>query len=1061
MLRRIVRNGSKLFAGALLVMAIPAGLQAQNGQVSGTITDRESGGPLSTVQIFVQGTSLGTLSTATGTFSIGNVPPGTYTVIAQRIGYSEARQTGVSVTPGSTTSLSLTMSPAVLALQGVVATGLVDPVEGVRSPITVAAVTKEMMPVTVAGNAVQNLQGRVSGVRINRASGQPGSEVSMILRTPTSVTGSGAPMIVVDGVILSGTNTIDIEAMDIESMEVIKGAAAASLYGSRAASGVISIKTARGRGLELGQTRFTARSELGITQALKHDYVATHHRFLMDPTNSFYVDATGKQVGRNQRVAPAPTQAFMDKPYPGPIYNNVDAVAQPGGFRSNSFGVSGNTEYTNFALTLNSYKEEGALANNDGYYRNSIRTNLDHRYGESLTLGVSLYHARDGRDNISGTNPFDEALSAPIDVDFSVKGPDGQYLQQPDPTIVQQNPLWTQATRDNNQKSTRTLFGANLAWTPLSFMTASGALGYDRSDGRTRVYVPKGTPANVGTDGELDGELSFTNSLSDTWNLEGQVSFKHDIGAMNLRTTFRGLMEESASQSGTRSGTNFILYGVPQLSNIATANQRATSTEQEVWAEGYLWDTALDYDGKYVFTVLGRRDGSSLFGPDNRWHDYYRIAGAWRLGQESWFNIPGVSEFKLSYARGTAGGRPGFAAQYETWTLSSGIPTKGNLGNRFLAPEHTTENEISLNMILFDRVGVVLTHARQKTTDQLVQAPLPIITGFSTQWINAGTVEGYTTELEVEGQLVRKQNFGWTTMLVADKSYSEITEWPIPCDATNAWRLYCAGEPVYGLFALHLVNANKTGSLEAALEKHRAFDTKEFLDQFQVNDEGYVVWVGKGNNYTDGISKKLWGTTSAPIGNCSSPAGCRTYEWGQPFHEQNELGQNQRQLLGKSNPYNFGFINNLRLGGFNFHAQFQAAIGGDANNRATHTLINGYNSRQMDQFGKEEGLKKPVAYYLTAIQGNTDYVVEDATYLKLRTLSANYALNRARIESLGLARTGIQNLTVGLIVRNVAQWTGYDGFDPESALNLNNRSNADGGGYPPTRNLTAEIGITF
>src|SRR5690606_14449082 len=159
---------------------------------------------------------------------------------------------------------------------------------------------------------------------------------------------------------------------------------------------------------------------------------------------------------------------------------------------------------------------------------------------------------------------------------------------------------------------------------------------------------------------------------------------------------------------------------------------------------------------------------------------------------------------------------------------------------------------------------------------------------------------------------------------------------------------------------------------------------------------------------------------------------------GHPFHEQNELGQNHRQLLGTSNPINIGWVNNVRWGNWNFHAQIQASYGADANNRATHTLINGYNAARMDQAGKPTGLKKPVSYYLAAIQGNTNCVVEDASYLKLRTLSVNYTIGRSRIESLGLGRLGLDNLTIGLIGRNLFTITPYDGFDPEQALNLNN-----------------------
>src|SRR5690606_10245358 len=138
-----------------------------------------------------------------------------------------------------------------------------------------------------------------------------------------------------DGVMLGGSGTIstsDIEAMDIESIEVIRGAAAASLYGSRAAAGVISITTARGSALPIGETRFSARTELGVSQNVRNVRLANHHAFLMDPTNTYYVDADGNRVERNDRVMAPLTQAFMDKPFPGGVYDNVSAITRPGNY---------------------------------------------------------------------------------------------------------------------------------------------------------------------------------------------------------------------------------------------------------------------------------------------------------------------------------------------------------------------------------------------------------------------------------------------------------------------------------------------------------------------------------------------------------------------------------------------------------------------------------------------------------------------------------------------------------------------------------------------------------
>jgi TonB-linked SusC/RagA family outer membrane protein len=1050
--RRLTEWLFGVVVAALFTVVAPFSVAAQQvGTVVGRVTNAGTLGPLATVQVSVRGTGRGGLTNAEGTFLIPNVPVGTHTIEAVRIGFSSTQQQ-VTVTAGANTTVNLAMTETVLQLQEIVATGLVDPTEGVRAPISVAHVDREMMPVIASGNAVQNLQGRLPGMSVARRSGQPGEGVNIVLRTPTSLLGNTSPLVVVDGVILGGQgipSTSDIDAMDIESIEVIRGAAASSLYGSRAASGVISIKTKRGSGMQVGQTRFQARTELGQSMNVRNIKLNDHHHYLMNSERTAYVNAAGVVVPRSQRVAPPLVTAFMDKPYPSPIYDNISAITRAGAFRTNNFSVSGNTQSTNFAVSLNNYKEEGSLIGNEGYNRNSFRVNLDHRFIDALNLGVSVYHSRDGRENISG-NPFNDALRAPRDVDFSIRDENGNYVQQPDPNIAVQNPLWTNATRENDEKSTRTLGNLSLAWNPLSWFGASGSVGYDRSDSESRSYVPKGTPLSVGSDGVSDGSLSFNNDFRDTWNAEGQVTLRRDFGPMNVRTTFRGLLERENTESGSRSGSNFILIGIPQLNNIRAEDRSATSSEREIRALGYLWDTAFDYDGKYIVSVLGRRDGSSLFGKDNRWHNYYRVAGAWRVGQESWFNVPNVQELKFSFAQGTAGGRPGVTAQYETWTLSGGIPTKGSLGNTQLKPERTTEREWSMNMVFFERFGLVVTHARQRTVDQLVQSPLPAITGYTSQWVNAGVVSGHSTEFELEAQFVTRPNIGWTSMFVADYSNSVIEDWQLPCSNAQAWRYLCTGVPAYGLYSRWLLKSH------AQLNQHRGGDAVAFADQFEVNDEGFLVWVGQGNHYWEGMSKNLWGTVSQPIGG-------KVYAWGMPFEEETNQKLPNRTLLGETNPINFGWINNVRLSNVTLHAQLHTSIGGDANNR-NHQLMGQTaiaTAPRMDQFGKPDGLKKPIQYFRAANDSDKSYSVEDASYLKLRTVSAHYNMPESQLGRFGLSRAGVKELQVGLIVRNVFTITNYDGFDPEAAVNLNTRENTDGGGYPPTRSLTAEFTITF
>jgi hypothetical protein len=235
-----------------------------------------------------------------------------------------------------------------------------------------------------------------------------------------------------------------------------------------------------------------------------------------------------------------------------------------------------------------------------------------------------------------------------------------------------------------------------------------------------------------------------------------------------------------------------------------------------------------------------------------------------------------------------------------------------------------------------------------------------------------------------------------------------------------------------------------------------------FADQFEVNDEGYLVWVGD-KSYDGGmvngqVVPGTWGTTSPVLGG-------RTYGWGLPIFEEDGTGQTLRPSLGEGAAVNLGWINTVRVGPLTLHAHLHSSLGGVGNNRAFQDLINSTsrNAPMLDQSGKADGLKKPIGYYVAAVgSGGSSYITENANYLKLRTASVTYSFTPAVLQRLGLARMGVESLDIGLIGRNVFIVTPFSGFDPEQALNLNNRQNANGTGtYPSTRTLTAEFSITF
>jgi TonB-dependent SusC/RagA subfamily outer membrane receptor len=256
-----------MFAALLLGGSTPASLQAQGGaagRVSGVVADSSTGQPLQSVQLFLsRGTTrLEARTSADGRYLFPSVPAGTYGLEAIRLGYRRVLRANLVVTAGQTLTYDLRMDAAALNLQAVVTTGVVDPTSGTRVPFSVGRVTAEDAPVP-ATNALETIQGKIAGVSVV-PTGQAGSGTNIQLRTPTSISKGNAPLIVVDGVILTQSfdaASADLQSMDIESVEVVKGASAASLYGSRASAGVIQIRTRRGTNVAEGSTRFTVRSE--------------------------------------------------------------------------------------------------------------------------------------------------------------------------------------------------------------------------------------------------------------------------------------------------------------------------------------------------------------------------------------------------------------------------------------------------------------------------------------------------------------------------------------------------------------------------------------------------------------------------------------------------------------------------------------------------------------------------------------------------------------------------------------------------------------------------------
>lgn len=1036
-----------LFTSAAILATSPAAAQGTiGGRISGVVTDSASARPVSDVQVVVVGTRLRAVTDNTGRYAFASVPSGTRSVDARRIGFRPVIVSNIRVTDGGAVTADIKIVAVALTLEAVVTTGVVDPTSGTRVPFTVGRVDVENIPVP-STNAIETIQGKIAGVTIV-SPGQPGSGTNILLRSPTSINKTNAPLVVVDGVIQSqafGAASADLESLDIESVEVVKGAAAASLYGSRAQSGVIQIRTRRGSNLAEGVTRFSARTEYGNNELGGKIDWARNHYYQVNASGE-YVNAAGTVVPRTQRVAKPASTRFQDVTYRDPIYDQVDRFFDPGQFSKNSFNVSQNSGRTNWFLSLINAREDGVVLGSGQYDQNDARVNLDHTATDQLRISFSGYHSRSNRKELYGDTFFDLINQAP-DVDLRVPDADGTpFAFQGDPNEGrEENPLYVLSTEDNRRRRSRTQGSIETRFTPLGWLSFDSNISYDRSDRRNSFFLDQGLKTEgfaTGGTGQISETVGTTNAL----NAAASANMLGTMGGFTARSTLRAVMEREVNEVTTAEGSDLATPGVRSLSNART--RFVSSTSEEIRASGYFVSGGADYMGRYIADVLVRRDGSSLFGADERWNTYHRVSGAYRVAEELWWMWPLFTEFKLRASRGTAGGRPSFNDQFETFSFNSaGGVVKQNLGNKVLKPEHATETEIGLDAIVRDRYSVQLSYAKNKVVDQLIQIPLAAFYGYSSQWQNAGTIEGNTVEGTLEAQVVRRPNLTWRVGLVADRSRHKVTEFNRSCFSTNTIAYRCAGVSLGAMYGFQFLRSRN--DLPAAAQGR--------ANEFDVNDEGLLVWVGldaagQPKKYTQGeTATGGWGTTAT--------IGTGNYGWGLPIVRRDSTGSTALLPIGDGNPdFRWGLSNSLTVGNLDFFALVDAQVGGQAYNQTNQRMYQWARSGDVDQAGKPQELKKPIEYYVSLYQANdpTDYFVEDAGFVKLREVSVRYRLG-GRVLSL-LSKFGARAASMSLIGRNLLTFTNYKGYDPEVGGTIVRLDSFD---YPRYRTYTGSFEISW
>ncbi|MDB4879527.1 MAG: hypothetical protein JWL60_973 [Gemmatimonadetes bacterium] len=1023
---------------ALFLTAFAGSAGAQGGAlITGRVTN-EQGTPLANANVFVPTLNIGGQTGANGTYSIA-IPAsrvtGQQTTLAARfIGFVRQNRQ-ITLTPGTqTVNFALKADP--FRLEEVVTTGVANATSSTVIPFSVSRVSEAQLKEVPATSPVAALAGKVAGAKIALGTGNPGAQPTIRLRGSTNLgIGTSTPLIIVDGVITK-YSIADIDANDIESIEVLKGAAAASFYGSDAANGVVNITTRRGKDGEEDRVNFQVRSEYGQSGIAHYVPLNEAHNYATNPDGTI-------QVVNGARVIAKPTTRFADVPYPtsGPtaFRNQLQEWLQDGRFYSTNLQLGLRRGSTNFNSSFTSDHNQGVLPLTTGQFRQNVRLNVDQGISDKADLSASVTYGINKNDyDPASSDAFFALLQSPPDVDLNAPNPANTTVPYYPliPSInsgnARGNPLYQLANEDYALRRERLLGAFSGRYRPFSWLRLEGSYGTDRLNSKTSDYRFRGYLNSSGT--TTNGYYSIGSGQNVAENSQINATATKLFPFSTLSTTRLAYLVETVDElrDSTR-GSKLNVTAVPDLAALDPLQLVTSSAATTARTIDYQASQNFTIKDRYIIDAQVRRDQSSLFGPEARSANFYRIAGAWRISED--FKLPGVQEFKLRAARGTAGLRPEFSDQYETYRVNSGVISKFQLGNKALKPAIQTEDEFGINTSFLNRFDLELVQANRITKGAFLRVPLSLAAsgGFQSQVQNAADISSRTTELSLQTIVVDRPNFSYTFGITGDHTTQKIDRL-----GRAAYRVNAGGQSQDVFYykegeALGIIYGNRFVKSFEELKRNPA-NAAAVEANYVVNPLGLLVLKSQ-----RGLASEV------------------------PIKYIDATG-NDQFVIGDVNPdYSFGFSNNIKVKGLGIYALFDGQQGGQIYNFTKQWMFQDFRHADISQIGKAEDQKVTQGFYTAGLYnglGANDYFVEDGSYVKLRELSLSFDVAANLMQSTGMNRFA-RSAKIALIGRNLKTWTKYSGFDPEVTSGNDFNFKIDGFRYPQFRTITGQVTLGF
>ncbi|MFL9484195.1 TonB-dependent receptor [Chitinophagaceae bacterium LWZ2-11] len=1047
------------------------------GKITGMVRD-EKGEPVNNANVKIKGTSKVTVTDAQGRFSIlANTGDN---IEISFIGYETKTITVVAGTTDYTVSLKV--SVAALDDMVVVGYGTIRKKDATGSVASVNMQDMQKAPVT---NFTDALAGRVAGVQVSTNDGQPGTVANIVIRGANSLTQSIAPLYVVDGFPLEDAAANSINPDDIESMNVLKDASATAIYGARGANGVIVITTKKGKAGPPVVSFNTYYGMQGDAKRLSmmntYEYVKFQLQNNPSQNTPIYINAQHPTL---ESYRNSPTLDLQNQLFQTGVLQNYD-IAVRGGNENTRYAVSGNIIDQKGIIITSGFKRYQGRFVLDQKINNKFKVGINVNYGYSKTSGAPIAQAGVATGltttNASGGFLYNIWSWRPTTGNDSL-GADQLF----DPTFPNSpgiNPI-TDLTNQIRQTLNFNLFAnAYLEYTFSKNLVLRVTGGITKNNAETDAFYNSNTyygrdtiPGRTAIGNGISGSISYANN--NIWLNENTLTYNKTINKDHHLNVLAGASFQKSTTENRGFATTHIpkdyetmglnsLNLAPSLWSPTGSSYSVTASNTSLWTQAsFLGRVNYDYKSRYLFTASFRADGSSKFAPGKKWGYFSSYSAAWRLSSESFMkNIRVISDAKIRAGYGETGNnRVGdfaylpqlaFASStsftgytYNNQSGSSGA-TVSSIGNADLKWETTGMSNIGLDLGLFkNRILFTFDWYKKVTKDLLLQANMPLTTGVSSATQNVGKMQNTGLEFSLTTTNIQTKNFKWVSSFNISFNRNKLL-----AVTQGANFLTIPANTIIGLGVNNTYNAlspyiSVVGQPVGQMYGVIADGLYQYSDFNQLPNGSYVLKPGI----------PYYGSASTP------QPGWAKYK---DINHDGVIDTKDYTIIGRGLPiHTGGFGNNFSYKNFDLNIFFQWSYGNNLINANRivfeapadnfPNFINLMATEANRWSPTNQGSKIPVGM-ATSYAGYNSNVVEDGSYLRLKTVSLGYTLSAA-----ALRRAKISSLRFYMSAQNLYTWTNYSGPDPDvSTRNTVQSPGFDYMAYPMPKTIVFGLNATF